>query len=204
MIDAPDPDPIARRFDADRLTVFDDRGAFRGRTAAVVQLSLPTWTGPAQAAMVLAGFEYAPVSAEIRRRAAAEPPTGTRARPRLLVCFGGSDPGRVTERFAPALTATVDADLEIVIGASYSGPTDGWPVGPLRDPADLVERLASADLVLLGAGTMKFEAACLGRPMALVAVADDQALVGPAFAATGAARYLGDGRTEEPGAWSAP
>jgi UDP-2,4-diacetamido-2,4,6-trideoxy-beta-L-altropyranose hydrolase len=73
-------------------------------------------------------------------------------------------------------------------------------VAPRRDPADLVERLASADLVLLGAGTMKFEAACLGRPMAIVAVADDQLPVGPAFAATGAARYLGDGRTVEPDA----
>jgi spore coat polysaccharide biosynthesis predicted glycosyltransferase SpsG len=200
VIDAPDPDPIAGRFDADRLAVFDDREAFRGRAAVVVQPSLPAWTGPAQAAAVLAGFEYAPVSAEIRQRRAADPSSAPGVRPRLLVCFGGSDPGRVTERLALALAASVDAQLELVIGASYSGPTDGWPVAPLRDPADLVERLASADLALLGAGTIKFEAACLGRPMALVAVADDQLPVGPAFAATGAARYLGDGRTVEPDA----
>jgi spore coat polysaccharide biosynthesis predicted glycosyltransferase SpsG len=44
---------------------------------------------------------------------------------------------------------------------------------------------------------MKFELALLGRPMILLAVADDQLPVGGPFAATGAARYLGDGRRVE-------
>ncbi len=64
----------------------------------------------------------------------------------------------------------------------------------VRDPFDLPHRLASADLAVVGAGTMKFEVACLGRPAILLAVADDQLLVGPSYAATGAAVYLGDGR----------
>jgi spore coat polysaccharide biosynthesis predicted glycosyltransferase SpsG len=68
----------------------------------------------------------------------------------------------------------------------------------VQDPADLDRRLATASLVVSGAGTMKFELALLGRPMILLAVADDQLPVGPAFAATGAARYLGDGRTIDP------
>ena len=45
---------------------------------------------------------------------------------------------------------------------------------------------------------MKFELALLGRPMLLLAVVDDQLPVGPPFAATGAARYLGDGRETDP------
>ena len=53
-------------------------------------------------------------------------------------------------------------------------------------------------LVVGGAGTMKFELALLGRPMVLLAVVDDQLPVGPPFAATGAAHYLGDGRTIDP------
>jgi spore coat polysaccharide biosynthesis predicted glycosyltransferase SpsG len=68
----------------------------------------------------------------------------------------------------------------------------------LRDPTDLDRLLATASLVVSGAGTMKFELGLLGRPMILLAVADDQRPVGPAFAATGAARYLGDGRTIDP------
>jgi spore coat polysaccharide biosynthesis predicted glycosyltransferase SpsG len=198
VVDLPVPHAVAGRFEPARLTVFDDRESFLGRAALVVQPSMPSWDGRASAGSVMAGFEFVPVSAAVRRRRGPEQRPADGGRPastRLLVSFGGSDPDRVTERLAPAIAAAVDAELEVVIGASYSGATDGWPFTPLRDPPDLVERMAAADLVLLGAGTMKFEVACLGRPMLVVAAADDQLRVGPAFAATGAARYLGDGRT---------
>jgi spore coat polysaccharide biosynthesis predicted glycosyltransferase SpsG len=68
----------------------------------------------------------------------------------------------------------------------------------IRDPHDLPRRLAAADVAVLSAGTMKFEAACLGVPMVLVAAADDQLAVGPEFAGTGAALWAGDGRTLDP------
>jgi spore coat polysaccharide biosynthesis predicted glycosyltransferase SpsG len=45
---------------------------------------------------------------------------------------------------------------------------------------------------------MKFELALLGRPAILLAAVDDQLAVAGPFAATGAARYLGDGRTIDP------
>jgi UDP-N-acetylglucosamine:LPS N-acetylglucosamine transferase len=45
---------------------------------------------------------------------------------------------------------------------------------------------------------MKFEVAALGRPAILLAASDDQLPVGPPFASTGAALWLGDGRTIEP------
>ena len=155
---------------------------------------------PGSAGTVLAGYDYVPISAAVRRRRAAAldsavPAVGRR----VVVCFGGADPGDVTGRLVGAL-AGLDADVEVIVGPSYRGSTDGWPVTAVRDPEDLVERLATADVVVLGAGTMKFDAACLGRPSILLAVADDQLPVGPAFAATGAARYLGDGRTIEPAA----
>jgi spore coat polysaccharide biosynthesis predicted glycosyltransferase SpsG len=201
VLDVPDPSPLAERWSPEGLAVFDDRESLRGRAGLVIQPSLPSWAGPAEADAVVAGFEYAPVARGVRRRRAASltTPLLSGARPRLLVCFGGSDPDRVTERIVPAL-GQLDADLDVVIGAGYRGPIDGWRVNTDRDPPDLVERLATADLALLGAGTMKFEAACLGRPMLLLAAADDQRPVGPAFASTGAARYLGDGRTIDPDA----
>jgi spore coat polysaccharide biosynthesis predicted glycosyltransferase SpsG len=205
VVDVSDPNRIAARFQPARIAVFDDREAFRGRAALVIQPSLPVWRGRAAAGAVLAGFEFAPISRAIRIRRTSSV-TADAAAPgsprRLLVCFGGSDPSRVTERLVVAIARDVDALTEVIIGAAYAGPTEGWPMRPYRDPPDLVERLATADLVLLGAGTMKFEAACLGRPMLLLAAADDQRPVGPAFASTGAARYIGDGRTVDPGAVS--
>ena len=202
VIDVPDPDAVVARFEAPLTAVFDDRESFRGNAALVIQPSLPTWSGRARADRVLAGFDVVPVAAAIRRRRAGGLAAVDVAgrHPKVLVCFGGSDPDRVTERVVPPVASALHgkADLDVVIGASYSGSTGGWPVTPTRDPDDLVERLARADLVVGGAGTMKFELACLGRPMLLLAVADDQRPVGPAFAATGAARYLGDGRTLDP------
>jgi hypothetical protein len=199
VVDVPDLATIAGRFDPARLAIFDDRDMFGGTAALVIQPSHTSWSGPGTADVVLAGYAYIPMSAAIRRRRSSGVRTSQDgARQRLLVCFGGSDPARVTERLVPALAASLDGEIEAVVGASYRGPIVGWPVPVRRDPRDLVERLATADLVLLGAGTMKFEAACLARPMLLVAVADDQLRVGPPFAATGAARFLGDGRTVDP------
>lgn len=199
VLDVPDPSPLAERWSPEALAVFDDRESLRGRAGLVIQPSLPSWAGHAEVDAVVAGFEFAPVARAVRHRrgAALTAPLLSGPRPRLLVCFGGSDPDRVTERLVRAL-GNLDAEVDVVIGAGYGGPTHGWPVEPDRDPPDLVERLATADLALLGAGTMKFEAACLGRPMLLLAAADDQRPVGPPFAATGAARYLGDGRTIDP------
>jgi len=198
IVDVPQPASVATRFDPAVLAVFDDSDAFDGRAAIIIQPSQAVWRGTGEAGVVLSGYDYVPISAAVRRqRSAADSSADAapdRVRPRILVCFGGSDPADVTGRIVPALAA-LDADLEVVVGPSYRGATDRWTVVAHRDPADLVERLAAADVALLGAGTMKFEAACLARPMVLLAAADDQPSVGSAFAATGAARYLGDGRT---------
>ncbi len=179
----------------DRLLVIDDRDTFAGRAAVVVQASQPHWNGPGRADTVLAGYDYVPIAAAVRRRRT-ELDTARDGRRRVVVCFGGSDPSDVTGRLVGSL-AELDADVEVIVGPSYRGFTDDWPIVAVRDPVDLVERLATADLIVLGAGTMKFDVACLGRAAVLLVVADDQVPVGPAFAATGAARFLGDGRTIE-------
>jgi UDP-2,4-diacetamido-2,4,6-trideoxy-beta-L-altropyranose hydrolase len=202
VVDLPDPD-AAPPVEPAWLLVIDDRDTFAGRAAVIVQPSQARWRGPGSATTVLAGYDYVPISAAVRRRRTAaldaEMPVVGR---RVVVCFGGADPGDVTGRLVSVLAA-LDADVEVILGPSYRGSTQGWPRTPTRDPVDLVDRLATADLVVLGAGTMKFDAACLARPAILLAVADDQLPVGPAFASTGAARYLGDGRTVEPAAIAA-
>ncbi len=149
------------------------------------------------------GYAYAPVAGtfvRLRERTVGRPGAVAvaHATPRtVLVCFGGSDPEGVTERLADALDGAPAWRASAVVGSDHRavGPL---PIEVVRDPPDLAERLASCDLALIGGGTMKFEVACLGRPAILLAVADDQLAVGPAFAATGAALWLGDGRTTDP------
>ena len=204
VMDVPNPAAEAWRYAPDRLVVFDDRDAFPGRAAVVVQPSQPAWSGPGEAGTVLAGYRYVPIDAAYVERRGMAALTGMSGpgHPRVVVCFGGSDPADVTNRVAGALAATTPS-LEVVVGASYHGAFTGGAAALVRDPADLPGRLATADLAIVGAGTMKFEVACLGRPAVLLAVADDQLPVGPPYAATGAAAYLGDGRTSSPAAVTA-
>lgn len=209
VADLPRADDAIGLAAAERLVVFDDHNAFTGSAAIVVQPSLADWTGSGDADRVLAGFAYVPLARRFRtlrdeRAVLGSPPAG--ARRHVVLCFGGSDPEFVTERLAPALLARLGpgggsdagSTVDVIVGAGHRAEL---PAGLLlvRDPADLAERLAAADLAVVGAGTMKFEVACLGRPAILVGVADDQLLVGPAFAATGAADWLGDGRQLDPG-----
>ena len=204
VADLPRADDATRLAAPERLVVFDDRNGFGGSAAIVVQPSLPRWTGPGHGDRVLAGFGFVPLAHRYRElrdeRTALGRPSPT-ARPHVVVCFGGSDPALVTERLAPALLARAGDErvwtVELIVGAGHRA--DGPGSLPLvRDPSDLAERLAAADLAVIAAGTMKFEVACLGRPAVLVGVADDQLPVGPAFAATGAATWLGDGRQLDP------
>ena len=198
LVDLPDPNQIGDRWPARQLAVFDDREWFRGSAALVIQPSLAGWSGSADTGRVLAGYEFAPIRTSLRRLAADPPPEATPSE--VVVCFGGSDPEDVGARIVPAVAAGGPWSTVAIVGPSYLGrlaetggenrPTD---LVVLRDPPDLERRLAAASLVVSGAGTMKFELALLGRPTILLAVVDDQLAVGPPFAATGAAAYLGDG-----------
>lgn len=203
VVDLPDATDASAHAPPERLVVFDDRDAFTERAAIVVQPSMPTWSGHGRADVVLAGYDVAPVAAAwtgLRRESLGESARdAVGASGRLLVAFGGSDPARVTERLAVAFAPTPAWSTTIVVGPDYAGDTDRLPGDVVRDPADLPARVRDAGLAVIGAGTMKFEVACVGRPMILLAVADDQPAVGAAFAATGAAVYVGDGRTVAPG-----
>ena len=197
VVDLPDPNEHLG-INPGELVVFDDGDRFGGRAAIVVQPSQETWSGPGHADIVLAGAAFAPIAAAFRRLRTAGMAGRDPGEESLVVAsFGGSDPGHVGERLLPALESGPGWRTELIVGATYEGMTDGWPVAVVHDPGDLAEHLAAADLLVLGAGTMKFEAACLGRPAILVAVADDQLAVGPSYAELGAAIYLGDGRTVE-------
>lgn len=201
VLDVPDLASAGDRFDSDRLVVFDDGATFAGTAAIVIQTSSPAWTGPGTAGQVLAGYAYAPIAAAYRRLR--DERSGPRAAasgmlPRVLVCFGGSDPADVLGRIGPGLALDPRWSAEAVVGAAYHGRAESWPSPIVRDPDDLPERLAAADLAVVGVGTMKFEVACLGVPALLLAAADDQLAGAADYAATGAAAYLGDGRTADP------
>lgn len=199
VADLPDPAEAVGLAPPERLALFDDGDRFAGSCALVVQPSMPRWRGSGSAGRVLEGYAWAPVAEAWRTaRPASAPSASTSDPPRIVVCFGGSDPAGVTGRVAPALAADPRWRTVPVVGRDHGGALPA-SLDVARDPADLPGLVAGSDLAVIGAGTMKFEVGCLGRAMALLAVADDQLPVGPPFAATGAAVWLGDGRTVDPG-----
>ena len=202
IVDLPDPNEAGLALLA-RATAFDDRQLLASPARVVVQPSLPAWS-PApggRAGRALVGYAFAPLGRSVLRAAAGQRARAARAEgaiPRVLLCFGGSDPADVTARLGVALAADPRWSLEVAVGPDYRGAAQAHGVAVLREPPDLAELLAAADVAILGAGTMKFEAAALGTPALLLAVADDQLPVGPPFAATGAAAWAGDGRAVGP------
>jgi len=204
LVDLPDPNEIAGRWPAGRLVIVDDSNLLTTPAALVVQPSLARWAGSTVAGRILEGYAFAPIRSTIRRLAAERP--AETVPPQVVVCFGGSDPWDLGARVAPAIAGAGSWSTVAVLGTGYQGrlrQTDegsGASLRVLRDPQDLDRRLATATVAVTGAGTMKFELAVLGRPAILVAAADDQLPIGAPFAATGAARYLGDGRDLDPAA----
>ena len=148
---------------------------------------------------MLSGYACAPLGRAVRAAIGSRRPSGA-APPRVLLCFGGSDPSDVTARVGRTLAADARWALEVAVGPDYRGIADASGLAVVREPPDLVARLLAADAAVIGAGTMKFEVAALGLPAVLVAVGGDQLPVGPPFAATGAAVWAGDGRDVDPGA----
>ena len=200
VVDVPDPDEGAGARPRDRVVVFDDVERFTGDAAIVVQPSLPTWNGRATAGRVLAGWAYAPIRHELRELAARSPEPASDV-PEVVVTFGGGDPADVSARLVPAIASALSsrAAVTAIVGPAYAGTLrrgDGWTL--VRDPSDLDLRLARATVAVIGGGTMKAEVALLGVPAIMVAVSDDQPPVAPAFAATGASEFVGDGRTIDP------
>jgi spore coat polysaccharide biosynthesis predicted glycosyltransferase SpsG len=206
-VDLPDPNEAGAGTLVE-ATVFDDRECLATAARVVVQPSLPRWT-PAPGAVagtVLSGYAYAPLGRAVRAAIGSRRPAGPTgpagpagvAPPRVLLCFGGSDPSDVTARVGRTLALDARWALAIVVGPDYRGVAEAAGLAVVREPPDLVTRLLAADVAVIGAGTMKLEAAALGVPAVLVAVGDDQLPVGPPFAATGAAAWAGDARDLDP------
>jgi UDP-2,4-diacetamido-2,4,6-trideoxy-beta-L-altropyranose hydrolase len=119
---------------------------------------------------------------------------------RILVCYGGSDPGNET---AKALSAIKSLSLpwlavDVVVGLSnphadsISGLCREMPLAELHRGADnMAELMTRADLAIGAGGVMSWERCCLALPTIAVDIADNQIGALTALASSGAVAYLG-------------
>lgn len=150
-------------------------------------------------ATLLAGPSYAPLRPELT---AARFDRKAAAPPRLLVSFGGTDPGDATGRFLAALAATPleGWTVDVVLGraahhAKNVAETVSRTEGRVRlhlDPPDMTALLVSASLAVGAGGVSALERCCVELPSIILAIAENQRGTADALVAAGAASLAPD------------
>ena len=127
---------------------------------------------------------------------------------RLLLTFGGSDPGRLTELALAAMDSVNLDGLETIIFVGPGNPH--WEqieaaaqgradIRLLHDPSDIPGWMAGSDLAVIAAGSTLWEVAYCRVPCILVMVDDNQAPAIDRLVQRGACLSLGSGKGLAPG-----
>lgn len=146
----------------------------------------------------LLGPKFFPLREEFRR---AYRKQACGSSPRIVVSFGGSDPDDMTSIAYRALAKATELQQTYVLGAGYRGamltetPRSGATL--IRDTKEFASVLATADLVLSGAGGTALEAASMGLPLILVVLSEDQRRQAMNLADSGAAVIAGGADTDQ-------
>jgi CMP-N-acetylneuraminic acid synthetase/spore coat polysaccharide biosynthesis predicted glycosyltransferase SpsG len=121
---------------------------------------------PADPSHVVSGPRWATLRWEFRGHR----PRPVRAIPeRILLAFGGTDPGGFAQRLSSALSGKVDAEIVVVLGPGSPDIDPAQGVVVKRDVRSMAEEMADADVIVTAAGRTVFEAAAIGTPVVVVA-----------------------------------
>lgn len=177
-----------------RLFVLDDLGnrdlslASWILNPAPLADTMPYRVGPQT--KCLFGPAYALLRPEFRRVRRRH--TATHSDPlRILVSLGGGDHGEEWRAVLESL-ATVDANLEIFCFAGYQSNSDAgkhpvqW-LGSVEHPAEI---MATMDMAVAASGSTVWELCCLGIPMVIRALAENQIPNAQALEAAGCAAVV--------------
>ncbi len=127
----------------------------------------------------LAGSNYAIISDAIGSMRPRTPST-QESRPNILVALGGTDAVGLTDLLVEALSisdASVTANVVVTSDRirSYEGrSSNGTQISFIPTSVDFARLMNEASGVIFAAGSSIWEAACLGKPIAAVAVSDNQ------------------------------
>ena len=105
-----------------------------------------------------------------------------RARNRVLVTLGGGDPDNCTRTILEAIAVIEELTTIAVVGPNNPRAPEleqlaqraGGRIAIRRNPPDMPQLMAWADLAVSAAGTTCWELAFMGLPMLLVVLADNQ------------------------------
>ena len=154
------------------------------------------------------GAEYVLLREEFRLAAGA---TRAPRERRLLIFFGGGDPGGQSElALAAALEFDRDLPMDVILGRNNSRAADieavygALPnVTLLRHSDDMAGLMARASLCLGAGGIATFERLYMGLPSIVVSTADNQREPLAALGRLGCIDYLGDAASVDRAQWVA-
>jgi spore coat polysaccharide biosynthesis predicted glycosyltransferase SpsG len=115
----------------------------------------------------------------------------------VLVVMGGTDAAGALEPLTRSLTPVVEGGHSVTmlvpadVGSSLTASATAANINVLHPTAAVMDLMRGSDLVVSAAGTTMWELACIGVPMALLQVAENQAPGYDAMVADGAAFGLG-------------
>ncbi len=166
VLDTLERDVLIQRTLGFRVVTIEDLGPGAKLADWVVNALYPPENGAA--ANTVFGPQYATLRGEFLNL----PAKVIRRRPeRILITFGGTDPGDLAQRCARLLVDEVDCELLVVQGPG-AAETD-FPAGVrvLRHVRSMAGEMLAADLILTSAGRTVYEAAAVGTPVAVLAQA---------------------------------
>jgi spore coat polysaccharide biosynthesis predicted glycosyltransferase SpsG len=164
-----------------RVCLVDDMGSARSVADAVVDPPTASHWPPA-AGRRLAGFEHVLLRSDVRAAVPLE-----RARSRVLLGIGGSDPAGLTPVLAEALEGA-GIDTIAALGPGYRGRRPDGAV--LGSPAEWGPALAAASAAVTGFGHSLLEAAHLGVPAVAAVFMKDHLEDARNFARHGFAEFV--------------
>ncbi|MEO0413307.1 MAG: UDP-2,4-diacetamido-2,4,6-trideoxy-beta-L-altropyranose hydrolase [Pseudomonadota bacterium] len=184
------PERTALRAYADHLMVIDDLGDNGPYDCALLLNPNPgARTDPYwDAARAIAGAEYVLLRAEILR---ADVRRRSGLPSKILVSCGGTDPTGAAVAILKSIEpiAAPEMTIKVLTGVapdnSISTSVGAAKLEVLRGRFDMAAQLNWADVGILAAGTVQWEAAYLGCPFVAVVVADNQVNGAQSFAQRG-------------------
>ncbi len=122
---------------------------------------------------------------------------------RVLLTFGGGDDRGSVLSVLETLVPALPQHVEFVVVSGSQNPRNAdiekWiadrGAGRVQleiNPPSIAPLISSCDLAIMAGGGSVYEVNCLGLPMLLIAIAENQINHSRAWAQTGAAKYLGE------------
>lgn len=163
VLDTSSTDIFTERLEGYRVVCVEDLGAGPQFADWTVNGLYDQATGPT----ISTGSDWVPLRHEFVHL----PPRAQRATPtRVTLAFGGTDPGRLTERVA-RLLSTLSPRIEIVaiLGLGVDAVDLPPSVRVIRHTRDMAGEFLATDVLVTSAGRTVYEAASTGTPVVVLA-----------------------------------